>query len=66
MTKSKLNLKAPAGCSIFILVLWAYTIIAWGVNLVKLLKCDFEAPYKDEIIHAIGLIPGASMITCWF
>ncbi len=66
MAKYKLTSETPSGFLIFILLLWAYGIIAWIVNLVKLLGCDFEAPYKDEIIHLIGLVPGASMITCWF
>jgi hypothetical protein len=48
-------------------LIWAYVLIAWIVNIVKLLNCDFEGPvWKEEIIHAIGLIPGVSMITCWF
>lgn len=48
-------------------LIWAYVLIAWIVNIVKLLNCDFEGPvWKEEIIHAIGLIPGVSMITCWY
>jgi hypothetical protein len=48
-------------------LLWLYVVIAWIVNIVKLLNCDFSGPvWKEEIIHAIGLIPGVSMITCWF
>jgi|688.fasta_scaffold1298057_2 hypothetical protein len=48
-------------------VIYGYAIVAWVVNLVKLLNCDFEGPsWKAEVIHAIGLIPGVSMITCWF
>lgn len=49
------------------LIIYGYAIVAWVVNLVKLLNCDFEGPsWKAEIIHGIGLIPGVSMITCWF
>lgn len=48
-------------------VIYGYAIVAWVVNLVKLLNCDFENPsWKAEVIHGIGLIPGVSMITCWF
>jgi hypothetical protein len=48
-------------------LIWAYVLIAWIVNIVKLLNCDFEGPvWKEEIIHAIGLVPGVSMITCWY
>lgn len=49
------------------LLILGYMLVAWIVNIVKLLNCDFEGPvWKEEIIHAIGLIPGVSMITCWF
>lgn len=42
-----------------------YMLVAWIVNLVKLLNCDFAEPYREEFIHSIGLIPGVSMVTCW-
>ncbi len=49
------------------LLIYGYGIVAWIVNIVKLLNCDFAGPvWKEEIIHGIGLIPGLSMITCWF
>jgi len=38
---------------------------AWGVNLYKLTQCDFVPSYKSEIIHAIGVIPVASIVTVW-
>jgi len=27
------------------------------VCLVKLTKCDFEAPYKEEILYGVGIVP---------
>lgn len=51
---------------LFIISFWLYMGGAWIVNLVKLLSCDFDAPYKEEFVHAIGMIPGVSMVTCWF
>ena len=39
---------------------------AWCVNLYKLTQCDFAPSWKGEIIHAIGLIPPASIVTVWF
>jgi len=52
---------------LFVIVLYLYTIVAWLVNLVKLLNCDFSGPiWKEEVVHIIGLIPGVSMITCWY
>ena len=41
-------------------------VISWGVNLNKLTKCDFESPFKCEVIHAIGIVPVASVVTVWF
>ena len=38
----------------------------WIGNVVKLVNCDFEAPYKGEVIHMIGLIPAVSLVTVWF
>ena len=37
----------------------------WVKNLIKFIDCDFEAPYKAEIIHTIGLIPPVGMVTGW-
>ncbi|MDM1548734.1 hypothetical protein HX096_12810 [Empedobacter falsenii] len=46
---------------------WIYLIVAWVVNLIKFINCDFASPYKDEIIHGLGIfIAPISMITCWF
>ena len=39
--------------------------IGWGKNLMKLTRCDFEAPYKAEIIHTVGIIPVVGAITGW-
>ncbi len=37
----------------------------WVKNLIKLSECDFESPYKAEVIHAIGIIPPVGMVTGW-
>jgi len=39
---------------------------AWVVNLYKLTQCDFAPSWKGEIIHAVGLIPPAAIVTVWF
>ena len=41
-------------------------LISWGVNVYRFAECDFESPYKCEIIHAVGVIPIASVVTVWF
>jgi len=47
------------------IVLWLVIAIGWSVNLYKLVTCDFEAPYKAEIIRGIGLIPPVGAIVGW-
>lgn len=37
----------------------------WLKNIIKLTRCDFEAPYKAEITYGIGLIPPVGMVTGW-
>ena len=37
--------------------------IGWVINLTKLANCDFEPPYKAEIIHGIGVfVPPVGMV----
>jgi hypothetical protein len=51
-----------------IIVMLAVVLIAgtgWVKNIIKLANCDFEAPYKAEVIHAVGIIPPVGMITGW-
>jgi hypothetical protein len=37
----------------------------WVLNVVKLTESDFKAPFKKEIVHAIGLVPPACIVTGW-
>lgn len=52
---------------VFVIQVVVFLIIAigWIMNVVKLVKCDFEAPYKAEVIRGIGLIPPIGMIVGW-
>lgn len=43
----------------------AIVAIGWVKNIVKLADCDFQQPYKAEVIHAVGIIPPVGMITGW-
>ena len=55
-----------SGCLVSYIFLYIIGGICWFVNLYKLLMCDFEAPFREEIIYAIGVfIPPASLITVW-
>lgn len=57
--------------SIFIIWFIIYaSIIIFGItgyikNVIKLSECDFEHPYKAEVIHIVGLIPPVGAITGW-
>lgn len=41
-------------------------LLAFVTNIVKLTDCDFEAPYRCEAIHGIGLLPPVALVTVWF
>lgn len=34
----------------------------WVMNIYKLTQCDFEAPYKAEVIRVVGIIPPVGAI----
>jgi len=55
------------GISLFGCLIWVFIAVCWIANLVGLFNCDFEAPFKEEVIHLIGVfIPPASIVTCWY
>jgi len=37
----------------------------WVKNIIKLSNCDFEEPYKAEVVYMIGIIPPVGMVTGW-
>ena len=52
------------GSALLLLVLLA---MPWVYNGYKLTNCDFEADYKCEVIHGVGVVlPPTSWITVWF
>lgn len=60
--------KVMKGFSMITAIILAVNLFAagcWIGNMVKLVRCDFQEPYKGEIIHLIGLIPYASIVTVW-
>jgi uncharacterized BrkB/YihY/UPF0761 family membrane protein len=55
------------GCSAIAGVFWLFMVFTYINNIIDLFGCDFETPFKEEIIHLIGVfIPPASLITCWY
>ena len=53
------------GMIILSIVIISVVGIGWVKNVIKLANCDFEAPYKAEVVHLVGLIPPVGMITGW-
>lgn len=49
------------------ILIWLFFIGCWIGNVVKLVNCDFEPSYREEVIHTIGLVAApASVVTVWF
>jgi hypothetical protein len=48
-----------------IALMWLIIVGSYGTNIYKLTQCDFVSPLKCEIVHTIGLLPVASVITVW-
>lgn len=52
-----------------VIAVWIIVItiigVGWVKNIIKLANCDFEAPYKAEVIHGVGIIPPVGAVTGW-
>ena len=48
-----------------LLLLVVLLITGWVKNIILLSECDFEAPYKAEVIRTVGIIPVVGMVTGW-
>lgn len=52
--------------TIFWMVFLLYVFIAWIGNFVRLVNCDWQAPYKDEAIYGIAAVTFfPSAVTVW-
>lgn len=47
--------KGNAALGLFFAALIVLSVCGWVSNLIKLTDCDFEAPYKCEVVHTIGV-----------
>ncbi len=45
----------------FILAIIFLLCIGYCVNVVKLARCDFKAPYKTEVLRGVGIFPVVPM-----
>lgn len=39
-----------------ILLIWILSTLGWLINIAQFCRCDFDAPYKAEIIRGVGVI----------
>jgi hypothetical protein len=51
---------------VLVISFYVFWIGCWIGNFVKLVKQDFEPPYKSEIVHTIGLFGPLAAVTVWF
>ena len=50
-----------------ILAILITAISAYAINVWKFVGCDFESPWKCELLHGAGVIAAPlSLITVWF
>ena len=57
-----------SGCFPVLLYLVFVGLMLTGyiLNIVHLFGCDFEAPYKAEILYGLGTVSGLGIIFGWF
>ena len=61
------NLTSKLGLGLGLVLFYLYWGISWIVNLIKFIKCDFDGPWKEEIIHGVGVFFALpSVVTVWF
>jgi len=36
--------------------------VGWIMSVVKFVKCDFQAPYKAEVIYGVGAFTGLGAV----
>jgi hypothetical protein len=47
-------------------LVWICIFVFWIINLIQFCNCDFEAPFKKEIVKGVGIfIPPTSIVTVW-
>jgi hypothetical protein len=48
------------------LIIYAAMGLSWCVNAVKLVDCDFEAPYREEVVRSLAVpVAPLSWVVAW-
>ena len=50
---------------LLVFIIIVFGVASWVGNMYKLTGCDFEADYKCEVIHGVGVVPWVHMATVW-
>lgn len=59
------NESATGGC--LIMMIWLIFAMAWLINVVKFVQCDFKESYKEEVIHGVGIVfAPTAIVTVWY
>ena len=61
--------KTVLGIGELMLVIWMAIVGCWVTNVVELVGCKWNHPegnWKNEIVHGIGLLGPAALVTVWF
>lgn len=54
------------GCGGFVALFYIFWGVSYIVNLIKFIGCDFAEPWKEEIIHGLGVFMAIpSLVTAW-
>lgn len=59
------KMKSKMGGVGIILLIQLFLLCTWIGNVVRLCKCDFEAPYKAEAIYALGVFTPTCVVTAF-
>jgi uncharacterized membrane protein len=48
-------MKFTIGMIVFVVVLFIFAAVGWGMNVYKTVKLDFDAPYKAEVMRVVSI-----------
>lgn len=60
------GVRAEPSIGCVVISVWLLFVIMYGINIYKLVQCDFASDYKCEILHGVGVVVApASVVTAW-
>lgn len=53
-----------------LILIWLLVVVGLGAGyvrgVVKIVHCDFKAPYKAEVLYGVGICTGLGAVIGWF